>query len=80
MPMIRTIGAAFNLRHLSMNLPLKKLKMSCNDCYKLFKTHHRDLAAQKIFKECFKLVIEDIIDNNITFKLPTGGRLADIHM
>jgi hypothetical protein len=35
---------------------------------------------EKIFRECLKEVLNDIIDNNITFELPTGSRRADIHV
>ena len=33
-----------------------------------------------IFAECIMYIIQDIIDNNITFKVPTVGGFCDIHM
>lgn len=73
------LGHAFNLKHLFENFNLKRLKMSCNDCLDITGyTRHRDILAQQIFKESVKLVINDIIDNNVTFKFP--GDRGTIHM
>lgn len=73
------LGHAFNLKHLFENFNLKRLKMSCNDCLDITGyTRHRDILAQQIFKESVKLVINDIIDNNVTFKFP--GVNAEIYM
>ena len=81
MALLRALGAAFNLTHLFMNFPLKKLKMSCKQCFDITGDAHRDKLAQKIFKDHVKLVIKDIIENNTTFKLPLSGtRSAEIHM
>lgn len=75
------LGCAFNLSDLFMNLDLKKLKINCNECDKLIHTRHRDRLAILIFKECVKLVLDDIIENNITFWLPLKGKVqANIHM
>lgn len=68
MNFIKATGAAFNLAQLFINFPFKKLKKTKKD------------LVQKIFKEHFKLVINDIIDNNVTFELPTGSRKCNIHM
>lgn len=80
MNFIKATGAALNLVELFINYPTKKLKMSCEQCKKLTGDAHREKLAQKIFKESFKLVINDVIENNITFQLPTGSRKCDIHM
>lgn len=65
------LGHCFHLRHLFENFNLKRLKMSCKDCRAITGyTDHRDILAQQIFKDSVKLVIEDIIDNNITFQFP----------
>ena len=45
--------------------------MSCNDCLEITgNTQHRDILAEQIFKDSVKLVINDIIDHNITFQFP----------
>lgn len=80
MNFIKAIGAAFNLSEIFINFPTKKLKITCDQCYKLIGDAHREKLAARIFKESFKLVINDVIENNITFQLPTGSRKCDIHM
>lgn len=74
------IGCAFNTDEVFMNFPYKKLKLTCEDCRKTNGNPHRDVLVKQIFRECFKLVINDVIDNNVTFHLPTGAKKCDIHM
>lgn len=73
-------GNAFNLKDLFMNFNTKKLKISCKDCQKVNNNPHKDVLAMQIFKACYQLVLNDIIDNNITFHLPTGSRPSYIHI
>ena len=74
------LGHAFNTPELFLNFDNKKLKMSCNDCEELTNDRHRNMLAMKIFKESVDLVLNDIIDNNVLFELPTGSRKAEIHV
>lgn len=75
------LGCAFNTEEILMNLPYKKLKLRCKDCYDLIKDNHRNKLAARIFRVSLKLVIEDIIQNNITFWFPlTGNRKCNLHM
>lgn len=73
-------GHAFNLSEMFDNFNIKKLKAN----YKLSKEICNSLSkkdlASKVFKESVKIILEDIIDNNVTFQLPTGGRKSDIHV
>ena len=75
-----SIGCAFNTDEMFMNFPYKKLKLTCEDCKKINGNSHKDVLVKQVFRECFKAVINDIIDNNITFHLPTGARKCNIHM
>lgn len=75
-----SVGCAFNTDELFMNFPFKKLKLTCEDCRKINGGLHRDVLVKQVFRECFKLVLNDIIDNNITFHLPTGAKKCDMHM
>lgn len=77
---VKATGAALNLPELFINFPNKSLKISSKECNEIIGSYHRELLAQQIFKESVKLVINDIIDNNVTFQLPTGSRKCDIHM
>ena len=80
MNLLKATGAAMNLPEIFVNFPNKKLDMSCKDCVAITGDKHRDRLAQRIFKENFKLVINDVIDNNVTFQMFTGTRSFDIHM
>ena len=73
-------GCAFNMNQMFMNFPYKKLKLSCEDCLNINGDLHRDKLVKKVFRECFKMVLNDVIDNNVTFQLPTGKKKCDIHM
>ena len=75
------LGHSFNLEDLFYNFPLKKLKLTCAECYELIGELHRNKLAKRIFRECFKLVIQDVIERNVTFWLPlTGNIKCNIHM
>lgn len=68
------MGHAFSLHDLFMNFPVEKLKMTPQQCKEIYSDgSKRDLAAS-IFAESLQMVINDIIDNNIHFKLPGLGR------
>ena len=73
-------GCAFNINEMFMNFPYKKLTLSCEDCQRINGNNHRDALVKQVFRECFKLVINDIIDSNVTFHLPTKFRKCDMHM
>ena len=75
------LGCAFNLEEMLINFPYKKLHITCKDCKAITGDNHRDLLVKRVFKESVKLVIEDIIENNITFWLPlTGDKKCNMHM
>lgn len=73
-------GCAFNMHEMFMNFPYKKLKLTCEDCEKINNDPHKSKLVEKIFREHMKIVIEDIIDNNVQFVLPTGKKKAWIHV
>lgn len=80
MAMIKAVGCAFNLDEMFMNFPYNKLEITCNECQRINKSYHRDRLVKKVFRECMKLILNDVIDNNVTFQLPTGKKKCDIHM
>lgn len=72
------LGCAFTLRDMFMNLPKDKLKLKAAQCGTV---QHKDRFAAIIFKTCYKLVIKDIVQNNITFWFPlTGSKKCNMHM
>lgn len=75
------LGCAFSTDDLFMNFPYKKLEINCEQCKAITGNNHRDILVKKVFKESLKLVLNDIVENNITFWLPlTGNRRCNIHM
>ena len=74
-------GCAFNLSQILMTFPYKKLKINCAQCKAITGDNHRDKIVKRVFRACLKLVIEDIVNNNVTFWLPlTGNRRCNLHM
>lgn len=80
MAMLQAVGAAFNMDEMFMNFPFDKLKLTCKQSKEINGNEHRDMLVKKIFRECVRLILNDVIDNNVTFELPTGSRKCDIHM
>lgn len=75
------LGCAFSTDDLFMNFPYKRLEITCEQCKTITGNSHRDILVKKVFKESLKLVLNDIVENNITFWLPlTGNRKCNIHM
>lgn len=68
-----SLGCSFTLKEMLFNFPYKKLKMTCEDCKQITGDAHRDMMIKRIFKYCLKLILEDIIENNITFIFPLTG-------
>lgn len=75
------LGCAFTTKNILTNFPYNKLSFTCNLCKKITGDNHRNVLVEKIFKESLKIIILDIIQNNVTFWLPlTGGKKCNIHM
>lgn len=68
------MGHAFSSHDMFMNFPVNKLKMTKQQCIDTYSDgNKRDLAAS-IFSRSVQMVTDDIIDNNVHFKLPGQGR------
>lgn len=75
------LGCAFSMDNLFDNFPYKKLHITCEQCKSITGDNHRDILVKRVFRESVKLVINDIINNNVTFWLPlTGNKKCNIHM
>lgn len=75
------LGCAFSLPNMLMNFPYNKLKITCKECKAITGDNHRNFVVSRVFRDCVKLVIEDVINNNVTFWLPlTGNKKCNIHM
>lgn len=75
------LGCAFSMDNILENFPYKDLKITCKECQKIIGDPHRDILVKRVFRESVKLIIDDIINNNVTFWLPlTGSKKCNIHM
>lgn len=64
-------GYAFSSKDIFNNFPTKKLVITRDKCKELFHTFNRKIVAIRIFLYAVKVILLDIINNNVTFKLPT---------
>ena len=73
-------GYALNTNELFLNFPNKKLKMTAKECEEMIGNRHKEFIAKQVFRACVAMVLDDIIENNATFKLPTRVKKAEIGM
>ena len=73
-------GYALNLDELFISFPTKKMKMTAKACEELIGNRHKEEIAKKIFRSALSMVLEDIIENNTTFILPTRSKKAELKM
>lgn len=66
-------GCAFNLDEMLLNLDKSKLTMTSDLCERINGDRHKNTLIKQICLEGMKLVLDDIIENNVTFELPTGS-------
>lgn len=66
-------GAAFNVDDMFINFPYDKLDLTCKQAQEINNNPHKDKLVKKIFRTCFKKVIDDVIDNNSIFILPVNN-------
>lgn len=65
-------GYAFNVYEMLYEFNCKKLKLTTKGCKELISTPDRKYMVSKVFVQSVKLILEDIIYNNATFRLPTA--------
>lgn len=71
-------GYAFSLKDMFKNFRHKKLKITCQECLKLFKTSHKDEVGMRVMLASMELIMNDILENGVIFKIP--GCKAEIKM
>ena len=72
-------GCAFNTKEIFENLDRKKLKLNSKLAESITGDRHLNSLIFRIFKDSMKLIFKDIIDNNVTFLLPTTRSNIHIH-
>lgn len=68
------LGHAFSLKQLFDNMKLNRLKIKTKDIPKWYSDGSKRDFCAIIFARSVELVVNDIIENNVHFKLPTIGR------
>jgi hypothetical protein len=67
------MGHAFSAKELFYNFPIKKLKMDYDTVKEIYSDGDKRSLSASIFTKGMQLIIEDIIENNVYFLLPTLG-------
>lgn len=65
------MGHAFNSNELFHNFPINKLKIDYDTVKKIYSDGDKRSLSASIFTKGMQLIVEDIIENNIYFLLPT---------
>lgn len=68
------LGYTFNSKDLFQNFPINKLKLSKQECIKLYSDGNKRDFAASIFTRSVEMVVDDIIENNTQFKFPGLGQ------
>ena len=67
------MGHTFSSREIFHNFPIDKLKMDYDTVKKIYSDGDKRSLAASIFNKGVQLIVEDIIENNVHFLLPTLG-------
>ena len=67
------MGHTFNAQDIFHNFPIKNLKMDYDTVKKIYSDGDKRSLSASIFSKGMQLIIEDIIENNVHFLLPTLG-------
>ena len=67
------MGHTFSAQEIFHNFPIKKLKMDYDTVKKIYSDGDKRSLSASIFSKGMQLIIEDIIENNVHFLLPTLG-------
>ena len=68
------MGHTFSSQEIFHNFPIKKLKMDYDIVKKIYSDGDKRSLSASIFTKGMQLIIEDIIENNVHFLLPTLGQ------
>ena len=67
------MGHTFSAKDLFHNFPIEKLKMDYDIVKSIYSDGDKRSLSASIFTKGMQLIIEDIIENNVHFLLPTLG-------
>jgi hypothetical protein len=67
------MGHTFSAKEMFHNFPIEKLKIDYDTVKKIYSDGDKRSLSASIFTKGMQLIIEDIIENNVHFLLPTLG-------
>lgn len=67
------MGHTFSSQELFHNFPINKLKIDYDTVKKIYSDGDKRSLSASIFNKGMQLIVEDIIENNVHFMLPTTG-------
>ena len=67
------MGHTFSSQDIFHNFPIQKLKMDYDTVKKIYSDGDKRSLSASIFTKGMQLIVEDIIENNVHFLLPTLG-------
>lgn len=73
------MGCGFNVDEMAINFQKKKLKMKPEQ-YKKYVGPHKAYMINHIFVDSLKMILEDVINNDVNFKLPVSPKKCEIRM
>jgi hypothetical protein len=74
------VGYAWDLPEIFENFDSQALKIDGVSLDRFYGDRHKKQFCYKVFKECCKIVVNDIIENDVEFSLPTGSRKTFLRM
>lgn len=78
--MFRAVGSGFGSKNLFENFKYDKVDFNYKDSLEICGSPYKETLPTRIFREGLKVILNDIIDNNVTFELPTEPRKSNIHI
>ena len=63
------LGHAINGRQLFRKFNPKRIKTPNSEIKKIVKSQHKEYLASKIFTDALQMIMDDIIDNSVTFEI-----------
>lgn len=79
-PRFYAVGYAWTLDELYQNFDSQALKIDGVSLIRLYGDNHKKRLCYRMFRECVKIIVKDIIDNDVEFKLPVGSRKTSLRM
>lgn len=67
------MGHAFSSKEIFHNFPIEKLQMDYDTVKSIYSDGDKRSLSASIFTRGMQLIVEDIIENNVHFLLPTAG-------